>query len=122
MNSNAHFISTCQKLFPYYRMLAEKAMEELEDSNLFYQSYPSDNNIAILMKHISGKWQTLSIAKGKFADFNTGKFDKDVSQKFFMEKQISCCLSLYEGMTGVHIPTLLPEPDGFHRIKIPVCL
>ncbi len=42
------------KLFEYYRILGEKAMEQVEEEDLFWKSDPNSNSIAVIVKHISG--------------------------------------------------------------------
>lgn len=42
------------KLFEYYRVLGEKAMDQVEENDLFWQFDPHSNSIAVIVKHISG--------------------------------------------------------------------
>jgi hypothetical protein len=48
------YINSVVKQFQYYRMLAEKAMEQLDDESLFWQYNDESNSIAIIVNHISG--------------------------------------------------------------------
>lgn len=46
--------SVVKKQFKYYKMLGEKAMEQLEEEQLFWQYNEESNSIAILVNHITG--------------------------------------------------------------------
>ncbi|MGN2375626.1 DUF1572 family protein [Sphingobacterium spiritivorum] len=64
------YINSVVKQFQYYRMLAEKAMEQLDDESLFWQYNDESNSIAIIVNHISGNMQS------RFTDFLTSDGEK----------------------------------------------
>lgn len=64
------YINSVIKQFQYYRMLAEKAMEQLDDESLFWQYNDESNSIAIIVNHISGNMQS------RFTDFLTSDGEK----------------------------------------------
>lgn len=51
MNS---FISSAEKLFRYYKQLAEKAMSQLTEEQIFSRPTVHENSIAIIVQHMSG--------------------------------------------------------------------
>ena len=48
------FLIDIKKQFSYYKLLADKAMEQVSDEEFYQQSDESLNSIAIIVKHISG--------------------------------------------------------------------
>lgn len=48
------YLNSVVKQFKYYKMLGEKAMEQLQDEQLFWQYNEESNSIAILVNHITG--------------------------------------------------------------------
>lgn len=48
------YLNSVLKQFKYYKMLGEKAMEQLQDEQLFWQYNEESNSIAILVNHITG--------------------------------------------------------------------
>jgi len=47
-------IEVFRKQFDYYKALAEKSIEQLDDDDLFKELGDGSNSIAIIMKHIAG--------------------------------------------------------------------
>src|SRR5690606_3727083 len=47
------YLSSVNKQFRYYKMLGEKAMEQLHDKELCWQNNEESNNIAILVNHLA---------------------------------------------------------------------
>ena len=48
------YLESIKKQFLYYKMLGEKAMEQLQEEQLFWQYNEESNSIAILVNHIAG--------------------------------------------------------------------
>lgn len=48
------YLEGVKKQFWFYKVLSEKALSQLSDTQLKYQFNPTTNSIAILVKHISG--------------------------------------------------------------------
>lgn len=57
------YLNSVVKQFKYYKMLGEKAMEQLQDEQLFRQYNEESNSIAILVNHITGNMLS------RFTDF-----------------------------------------------------
>ncbi|MCY4779253.1 DUF1572 family protein [Sphingobacterium sp. UT-1RO-CII-1] len=62
MNS---YLKGVKKQFLYYKMLGEKAMEQLQEEQLFWQYNVESNSIAVLVNHIAGNMLS------RFTDFLT---------------------------------------------------
>lgn len=64
------YLNSVVKQFKYYKMLGEKAMEQLQDEQLFRQYNEESNSIAILVNHITGNMLS------RFTDFLTADGEK----------------------------------------------
>lgn len=64
------YLESIEKQFLYYKMLGEKAMEQLGEEQLFWQYNQETNSIAILVNHIVGNMLS------RFTDFLTTDGEK----------------------------------------------
>ncbi|QQX78126.1 MULTISPECIES: DUF1572 domain-containing protein [Aequorivita] len=64
------YLSSVVKQFKYYKMLGEKAMDQLQEEQLFWQYNEESNSIAILVNHITGNMLS------RFTDFLTTDGEK----------------------------------------------
>lgn len=64
------YLNSVVKQFKYYKMLGEKAMEQLQEEQLFWQYNEESNSIAILVNHITGNMLS------RFTDFLTTDGEK----------------------------------------------
>ena len=48
------YLSSVKKQFLYYKTLGEKAIEQLEEPQLFFQRNEDSNSIAMIIKHLAG--------------------------------------------------------------------
>lgn len=64
------YLSSTIKQFEYYKMLADKAMSQLTDDQLFWQYNEESNSIAVLVNHIAGNMLS------RFTDFLTTDGEK----------------------------------------------
>lgn len=64
------YLNSVLKQFRYYKMLGEKAMEQLQDEQLFWQYNEESNSIAVLVHHITGNMLS------RFTDFLTTDGEK----------------------------------------------
>lgn len=69
MDSN--YIDSVKKLFLYYKIIAEKAMHQLEPGQLFTSANEDTNSIAVIVKHLSGNMLS------RWTDFLTSDGEKD---------------------------------------------
>jgi len=64
------YLSSAVKQFRYYKMLGEKAMEQLTEEQLFWQYNEESNSIAVLVHHLAGNMLS------RFTDFLTTDGEK----------------------------------------------
>jgi transposase InsO family protein len=65
------YIISIQKQFEYYKSLANKTIDQLDDDKLFWQYNDESNSIAILMNHIAGNMIS------RWTDFYTSDGEKE---------------------------------------------
>lgn len=62
-------IEAYHKQFNYYRSLAEKAIEQISEEQLFQMASPESNSIAVIMKHMAGnmlsRWTNIFESDGE---------------------------------------------------------
>ena len=51
---NEQFLVSVKKQFLYYKSLAEKSFDQIEENQLFVQTNDDTNSIATIVKHMSG--------------------------------------------------------------------
>lgn len=83
MNS---YLESCKKQFEYYKMLGEKAMDQLNEEQLFWQPDPESNSIAVIVKHLYGnmlsRWTDFLTSDGEKEWRNRdGEFETDIQNK-----------------------------------------
>lgn len=71
METNTAYLESVKKQFLYYKMLGEKAMEQLEPQQLFVSLNDDTNSIATIIKHISGNMLS------RWTDFLTSDGEKE---------------------------------------------
>ncbi len=68
------YIEDSLSLFRYYKHLAERAMEQVTDEQLFATLDPEMNSIAIILKHMAGnmrsRWTDFLVTDGEKPDRN----------------------------------------------------
>ena len=52
--STTPYLKSAERQFLYYKKLGEQAMEQLEESSLFWQPNEESNSIAVIVKHLWG--------------------------------------------------------------------
>jgi hypothetical protein len=71
MEINNHYLESIKKQFLYYKTIAEKAIEQLEDEQLFISVNEDTNSIATIIKHMSGN------ILSRWTDFLTSDGEKE---------------------------------------------
>lgn len=64
-------IEGLKKQFEYYKMLAEKTFEQLDDDDLFWKPDAESNSVAVIVNHLSGNM------KSRWTDFLTSDGEKE---------------------------------------------
>jgi hypothetical protein len=86
MNATTSYLESVKKQFLYYKMLGEKAMEQLEAEQLFVAVNDDTNSIAVIVKHLSGnmlsRWTDFLTTDGEKETRNRdGEFENDLQTK-----------------------------------------
>jgi hypothetical protein len=86
MNATTSYLESVKKQFLYYKMLGEKAMEQLEPEQLFVSTNEDTNSIAVIVKHLSGnmlsRWTDFLTTDGEKETRNRdAEFENDLHTK-----------------------------------------
>lgn len=86
MKATTSYLESVKKQFLYYKMLGEKAMEQLEAEQLFVAVNEDTNSIAVIVKHLSGnmlsRWTDFLTTDGEKETRNRdGEFENDLATK-----------------------------------------
>jgi hypothetical protein len=86
MNATSSYLESAKKQFLYYKMLGEKAMEQLEPEQLFVSINEDTNSIAVIVKHLSGnmlsRWTDFLTTDGEKETRNRdAEFENDLQNK-----------------------------------------
>ncbi|MGO4771954.1 DUF1572 family protein [Flavobacterium sp. W22_SRS_FK3] len=86
MEANEAYLESIKKQFLYYKMLGEKAMDQLGSEQLFVAKNEDTNSIATIIKHISGnmlsRWTDFLTSDGEKEWRNRdGEFENDSQTK-----------------------------------------
>ncbi len=79
------FLKDCIKRFEYYKSLADKTFDQLEEKDFFFKPSPDSNSIAIIIQHMYGNMLS------RWTNFLTEDGEKDWRNRDseFNEMQIS---------------------------------
>src|SRR6187431_1564289 len=86
MNATTSYLESVKKQFLYYKMLGEKAMDQLEPKQLFVSINEDTNSIAVIVKHLTGnmlsRWTNFLTTDGEKETRNRdGEFENDLQTK-----------------------------------------
>ncbi|HKX86518.1 MAG TPA: DUF1572 family protein [Flavobacterium sp.] len=86
MENNTIYLESVKKQMLYYKTIAEKAMEQLEDEQLFFSANEDTNSIAVIIKHMAGnmlsRWTDFLTTDGEKEWRNRdGEFETDSETK-----------------------------------------
>jgi hypothetical protein len=86
MNATTSYLESVKKQFLYYKLLGEKAMDQLQPEQLFVALNEDTNSIAVIVKHISGnmlsRWTDFLTTDGEKEWRNRdGEFKNDLLTK-----------------------------------------
>ncbi|OXB03526.1 hypothetical protein B0A75_00900 [Flavobacterium oncorhynchi] len=71
MKTDESYLESVKKQFLYYKTLGEKAINQLEPEQLFFETNDDTNSIAAIVKHISGNMLS------RWTDFLTSDGEKE---------------------------------------------
>lgn len=75
MNATSSYLESVKKQFLYYKMLGEKAMEQLTPEQLFVTTNDDTNSIAVIVEHLSGNMLS------RWTDFLTTDGEKETRNR-----------------------------------------
>ena len=81
-----NYLESVKKQFAYYKLLGEKAMNQLSEEELCWQFNEASNSIAVIVKHLWGnmlsRWTDFLVADGEkeWRD-RDGEFEADLQSK-----------------------------------------
>jgi hypothetical protein len=86
MDINQIYLNNIKKQFLYYKTLGEKAMDQIEDDQLFVSITDDSNSIATIIKHIWGnmlsRWTDFLTSDGEKPTRNRdAEFENDMTTK-----------------------------------------
>jgi Protein of unknown function (DUF1572) len=119
------YLEDSLSLFRYYKRLAERAMEQLSDEQLFEALDPESNSIAVIVKHLSGNMQS------RWTDFLSSDGEKpgrDRDAEFvappqsrealmlLWEQGWSCLLGTLEGLSDADLGRTITIRGEAHSV------
>lgn len=66
-----NYLNSARKQFLYYKSLAEKTFDQLDEKDLFWKPHPEVNSIAVIVNHLSGNM------KSRWTGFLTSDGEKE---------------------------------------------
>jgi len=89
---NKEFLLSVNKVFLQYKLLAEKAMDQVEPSQLFIQPNENSNSMAVMVKHMAGnmisRWTDFFTTDGEKPNRNRdSEFENDAPGKELLFKR-----------------------------------
>ncbi|MBV8207405.1 MAG: DUF1572 family protein, partial [Acidobacteria bacterium] len=82
-DSGAAYLDEARRSLRGYKRMAEEAMAQVSDEEMFRQLDPEDNSIALVLKHIAGNMRS------RWTDFLTSdgeKPDRNRDSEFMLER------------------------------------
>jgi hypothetical protein len=116
MTNEENFLESSTKLFHYYKSLAEKAIDQLDDRQVLEKPNEASNSIALIVHHISGNMLS------RFTDFLTtdgekpwrnreAEFDEAYADKKAMleswEKGWICLFTALDALTPADVSRII---------------
>jgi hypothetical protein len=108
MNIGNEFLKSAITRSSYYKSLSEKAMDQLEEADLYFTPNLHSNSIAIIIQHMSGnmlsRWTNFLSEDGekdwrsRDKEFNTEKHDRKELMEIW-EKGWACFLDTLHSLT-----------------------
>lgn len=89
---NKSYLDSVTKIFLQYKLLAEKAIAQVEPAQLFIQPNEASNSISIVVKHMAGnmisRWTNFFTTDGEKPDRNRDlEFENDIQDKEVLLKR-----------------------------------
>jgi hypothetical protein len=125
MEINSLYLESIKKQFLYYKTLGEKAIEQLEPSQLFMSVNEETNSIAIIMKHLSGnmlsRWTNFLTSDGEKEWRNRdGEFEQTLKTKeeviAYWNKGWSCFFNAIDALNPSQLSEIIYIRNEGHTV------
>lgn len=125
MEATVSYLESVKKQFLYYKMLGEKAFEQLEPEQLFVALNENTNSIAIIVKHLSGnmlsRWTNFLTTDGEKEWRNRDdEFEDTIQTKeeliAFWNKGWNCFLTTLESLEANHLSQIIYIRNEGHTV------
>ena len=125
METNAAYLESVKKQFLYYKMLGEKAINQLEPEQLFVMVNEDTNSIATIVKHLSGnmlsRWTDFLTTDGeKEWRHRDAEFENDLKTKAevmqLWDKGWDCFLNALDGLTPDQLSEIIYIRNEGHTV------
>lgn len=124
---NNSYLESVQKQFLYYKMLGEKAMEQLEPEQLFISVNDDTNSIAIIVKHLSGnmlsRWTDFLTTDGekewrnRDAEFDSYFLENDKAELMKLwNRGWDCLFNAINSLTAEQLETIIYIRNEGHTV------
>lgn len=125
MEQNAIYLESVKKQFLYYKLLGEKAINQLTEEQLFLALNDDTNSIALIVKHLSGnmlsRWTDFLTTDGekdfrnRDAEFENNWSTKDEVMSHW-DKGWNCFLNALESLQPEQLNTIIYIRNEGHTV------
>lgn len=125
MEATISYLESVKKQFLYYKMLGEKAFEQLEPEQLFISVNENTNSIAVIVKHLSGnmlsRWTDFLTTDGEKEWRNRDdEFEATIQTKeefiSFWNKGWDCFLGTLDTLETNHLSQIIYIRNEGHTV------
>ncbi|MBL7886036.1 MAG: DUF1572 domain-containing protein [Flavobacterium sp.] len=125
MEINNAYLESVKKQFLYYKLLGEKAMDQLEPEQLFVSVNDDTNSIAVIVQHLSGnmlsRWTDFLTTDGeKEWRHRDGEFEETIQTKETLlaiwNQGWNCFLDALESLTPEQLSTIIYIRNEGHTV------
>ena len=125
MMINNLYLDSIKKQFLYYKILGEKAIEQLEPEQLFVSINEDSNSIAVIVKHLSGnmisRWTDFLTSDGEKKWRNRdSEFDETINTKEELlriwHKGWDCFFTTINALTPDQLETIIYIRNEGHTV------
>ena len=118
MMPNNTYLESVKKQMRYYKTIAEKAIEQLEDEQLFFAANEDTNSISTIMNHLSGnmlsRWTNFLTSDGekewrnRDSEFDSLFHENDKAELMQLwDKGWNCFFSAINALTTEQLSTII---------------
>lgn len=125
MEQNAIYLESVKKQFLYYKLLGEKAINQLAEEQLFLALNDDTNSVALIVKHLSGnmlsRWTDFLTTDGekdfrnRDAEFENNWSTKDEVMSHW-DKGWNCFLNALESLQPEQLNTIIYIRNEGHTV------